>query len=121
MLIPPLGIIDRVRRGEINFERLVEILRHAGYITEENQEAGCGFGSSAMEAVHQEDFEKLFAFFFPGEHCDITIGCIATDEGGQSGAYTYALFNSNEVSRPTMQQILERQNRKNLALLSGEV
>lgn len=121
MLIPPLGIIDRVRRGEINFERLVEILRHAGYITEENQEAGCGFGSSAMEAVHQEDFEKLFAFFFPGEHCDIAIACIATDEGGQSGAYAYALFNSNKVSRPAMQQILERQNRKNLALLGGEV
>lgn len=113
MIVPPNGIIDRVRRGEINLEKLAEKLRQPGYITEESQEEDCGFSSSAMEALRQEDFEKLFSFFFPHEVCDIAIDCIATDKGGQRGSYVYAIFNSNVVARPYMQQLLELQNKKN--------
>lgn len=113
MTTPSNKIVDRVRRGELNLEKLVELLRRTGYITEENQEEDCGFISSAMEELHQDDFEKLFSFFFPNEICDIAVDCIATDKGGQLGSYAYALFNSNVVSRQHMQQLLERQNRKN--------
>lgn len=113
MSIPSNGIIDRIRRGELNLEKLVEMLRQTGYITEENQENDCSFSSSGMEVLQQDDFDKLFLFFFPNEVCDIVIDCIATDRGGQRGSYAYAIFNSNVVNRSYMQQLLERQNMKN--------
>lgn len=112
MHIPSMNLIDRARRGDLNFEKLVQILQQAGYITEKNQESGCGFGRSAMEATKQEDFEKLFDFFFPAEICDVEVDCVATDKGGQAGAYAYALFNKNEISRNEMLRILELQNKR---------
>jgi hypothetical protein len=112
MHVSPHDIFGRVRRGEINLELLVATLRGRGFITELNQEPGCGFAASAMEALDQEDFERLFEFFFPDEICDIEIRCASTDEGGRSGAYAYALFNANVVSRDVMLQLLKKQNQK---------
>lgn len=114
MLIPSHGIIIRARRGEINLDRLVEILRTTGFITEKDQEAGCSFGSSAMEAVLQDDFEALFSFFFPGEVCDISIDCAATDANGQKGSYAYALFNAKVITRDDVLSILRKQNKAGL-------
>lgn len=118
-----MDLISRVRRGEINFERLVEILRSRGYITEQQQEKGCGFGSSAMEAARQNEFEALFSFFFPHEVCDIEIQCAATNAGGGPGefAYAYALFNSNAITRTEILAVLQAENEKTYAWLHGKV
>jgi len=105
-------LFGRVRRGEINLELLVATLRGRGFITERDQEHGCGFSPPAMEALDREDFERLFEFFFPDEICDIEIHCASTDEGGKSGAYAYALFNANVVSRDDMLERLKKQNQK---------
>ena len=37
------SLIDRVRRGELNFEFLVQILDETGYITEDDNHEGCSF------------------------------------------------------------------------------
>lgn len=121
MLIPPIDLISRVRRGEINFERLVEILRSRGYITEQRQEEGCGFGSSAMEAAHQDELEALFSFFFPHEVCDIEIQCAATNAGGEPGDFAYALFNSKAITRQEVLAVLQAENEKTYAWLHGKV
>lgn len=121
MLIPPLDLVSRVRRGEINLDRLVEILRTRGYITEEKQENGCGFGKSAMEAVHQDELDALFSFFFPQEICDIKVSCVATDEGSDKGAYSYALFNSNVINREEVLAVLRSKNEKTHAWLHRKI
>ncbi len=115
-----MDLISRVRRGEINFERFVDILRSQAYITEEHQVDGCGFGSSAMEAVRKDDFEALFTFFFTEEVCDIEVSCGATDKGGVPGAYSYALFNSKAITRDEILDVLRAENAKTLSWLQGE-
>lgn len=112
MLIPSMNLVTRVRKGELSFERFVEIMRNRGYITEQSHEEGCSFGSSAMEAVHQEEFQVLFSFFFPGEDCDIEIKCAATDDGGTPGAFIYALYNSKAIDREVVLGVLRTENEK---------
>ena len=104
------NLILRTRRGELNIERLVEILRTRGYITERNQEHGCGFCSSAMEAVTQDDMRVVFDFFFPREVFDLDVQCAATAAGGRPGSYAYALYNSNVISREEILELLTQEN-----------
>ena len=112
MLFLPMDLIARVRRGDLNFERFIELMREPGYIGEHGQENGCGFGSSAMEATKQEDLNLLFEFFYPGKACDILVQCVATDEGGEPGAFEYALFNANVITRDQMLARLKLENLK---------
>jgi hypothetical protein len=110
-----------VRRGEINLERLVEVLHSRDYITEQHQEEGCGFGSSAMEAVHQDDLKLLFSFFFPDSICDNEIQCAATDEGGEADSFAYVLFNTNIVTREAVIALLRAENEETYAWVRGKV
>jgi len=105
------SLIARVRRGEINFERLVEVLSERGYITDVPAEEGIGFGRASMDQTWQEDFDALFSLLLPGIYNDIKLDCTATDKDGIPGCFTYALFNKNVIDREDMTQILMRLNR----------
>lgn len=107
-----LTLIARVRRGELNFERLVEILSTRGYVTEQQDEECCNFISTAMESSNQEDFDALFKLLLPGQLNDILISCAATDKGGQPGGFAYGLYNSNAIDREDMLRILISESRK---------
>lgn len=106
-------LICRTRRGELNFERLVEHLASVGFITESDRIEGCGFGSTAMESARQEDFDALFKLFFPGHSHSIELSCAATDAGGIKGCFSYALFNSNVIEHEEVKHILRKENREN--------
>ena len=107
-----LDLIARIRRGELNFERFVELLETRGYVTEQDCEEGCSFVSTAMEASRQEDFDTLFAALFPGRLNTVSLSCVATDEGGQRGAFAYALFNRNIIEREDIISVLTEENRE---------
>ena len=118
MILRPT-LIELVRKGELNFERFVEILSTRGYITEETHEDGCSFGSTAMEAARQEDFDALFALLLPGVLSDISLSCAATDEGGLSGGFAYALFNTKVIDREEVLCNLAEENRETTKWIEG--
>lgn len=101
------SLIARVRRGELNFERFIEILSTRGYITENNHEEGCSFGSSAMEAARQDDLDTLFSALMPGVMNDIALSCASTKLSGPGNVYSYALFNKNIIDREEIHNILK--------------
>ena len=111
-MFPSYTLIALVRRKELNFERFVEILSTRGYITEETHENGCIFGSTSMECAQQEDFDLLFTQLLPETLNEISLSCAATDEGGSTGSYSYALFNTNVIDREDVLKILVEENRK---------
>lgn len=102
----------RVLTGDINFSALVDALSKKGYITEVNFPEGAGLCSSHMEALKQEEFDALFAFFYPGTLNTISLSCIATNKGGAcpTGAHAYALINTDVISERDGLDILEREN-----------
>lgn len=102
----------RVLSGDIDFSALVTVLSERGYITEIDFPERAGLGSSHMEALRQEEFDELFAFFYPGRLNTIELHCIATNEGGTcpTGAYAYALINKYVLSHQEGIDILEREN-----------
>ncbi|BAO60167.1 MULTISPECIES: hypothetical protein [Pseudomonas] len=102
----------RVLTGDINFSALVDALSKKGYITEVNFPEGAGLCSSHMEALKQEEFDALFAFFYPGTLNTISLSCIATNKGGAcpTGAHAYALINTNVLSLQEGHDVLEREN-----------
>jgi hypothetical protein len=105
------SLIDSVRRRELNFERLVEVLSKEGYVTDADGNQGLGFIRTRISAARQEDFDRLWNFFYPGQGHDIQLNSCASDEGfAVSGGYTYALFNESLVSREEMMQTLKRRN-----------
>lgn len=107
-----LSLIDLVRRGELSFERLVEVLSDRGYVTEHDRDQKCRLGASLIERAQQEQFDALFEFFYPGRLNDVQLSKLATDRGGPvSGAFSYALFNINVVSRERMHGILVELNK----------
>jgi len=111
--LPELTLLALSSRGELNFARLVELLRNPGYILEGGGEAGCSFVSTVLEKASQEDFDRLFKTFFENERNDIEIDCAATDKGGMRGDVSYALFNSSVITRDDMIKLLSAQNRRN--------
>ena len=111
-MTPPLNLIARVRRGELDFERLVEILTTRGYITEQDIESNCSFVASAISATRQDDFNTLFAEVFPDLENTVRLSDAATDVGGPKGSYLYALFNANVIDRERVLEILISENRK---------
>jgi hypothetical protein len=105
------SLISAVRRGELDFERLVVVLSKAGHLTDIDGNQGLGFTRTRIEGARQEDFDALFQFFYPGEGHSIELRSCATDKGfAQRGAYTYALFNENIVSREEIMAMLIRLN-----------
>jgi hypothetical protein len=105
-------LISRTRRGELNFERLAELLETRGYVTEQDCEEGCSFSSTAMEACRQDDFDSLFAVLLPNRLNTISLSCVATDDGGPRGGFSYALFNSNVIEREGILAVLIEENRE---------
>jgi hypothetical protein len=76
-------------------------------LTDIDGNQGLGFTRTRIEGARQEDFDALFQFFYPGEGHSIKVRFCATDKGFvQRGAYTYALFNENIVSREEMMAML---------------
>jgi hypothetical protein len=107
------SLIDSVRRGELDFERLVKVLSSEGYLTDADGSDGLGFVSTRIEAARQEDFDALWKFFYPNEGHSIALKSCATDQGfAVRGGFTYALFNETLVSRAEMLAKLVQLNAK---------
>jgi hypothetical protein len=116
-----LSLIDSVRRGELDFERLVEVLSSEGYLTDADGSEGLGFVSARIEAARQEHFDALWKFFYPGKRHDIRLRSCATNKGFTlRGDFNYALFNENQISYEdvmhALQHICERQGREALLI-----
>jgi hypothetical protein len=107
------GLIVRVRQGVLSFERLVETLTTEGYLTDADGADGLGFSRVCIDATHQEDFDALWNFFYPGEGHSIVLESCASDKGfAVGGGFTNALFNEALVSRDEMMETLKRLNAK---------
>jgi hypothetical protein len=112
-MLPDSSLTSMVRRGELNFELLAEVLFRPGYLIEASSDDGLNLGSVVIERARQEDFEALWRFFYPNEGHSITLRSCASDKGfAVRGGYTYALFNEQLVSREEMMEKLERLNAK---------
>jgi len=94
-----------VRRGELNFERLCEVLSTRGYVTDLEQEPGLSFNRPSVNHAHQDDFNALFKVLMPGRINDIKFMTISTPWNSQSGS-TYAVFNSALIDRNVMEGML---------------
>ena len=105
-----LSYKEMVRAGCFSFEVLVKQLGEVGYITENSPIKKCELISPTMELFKQEDFDELFSFFYPDRENDIKILCVASDEGSERGAFSYALYNTNRITREQIMEILHREN-----------
>ncbi|MDP9933644.1 hypothetical protein [Variovorax paradoxus] len=106
-----LSLIGRVRRGELNFERLVEVLSERGHVTDVDHEEGLSFIRSSVNQTHREDFDALFKLLMPGRINDIDLRTTASSEGTHPGTPTYAVFNANVISYDAMMATLADMNR----------
>ena len=105
------SLIGRVRRCEVNFEELVEVLSTRGYVTDSDGPQGLGFGRVAIAQARQHDFDALFKLLMPGQLNTIQLMSYGTDKGGEPGCFTTALFNTNVIELQDMKQILMEMNR----------
>lgn len=112
MLDTKLTLIQRVLRGELNFECFVVLMRTEGYLIDTARHEGCGFSRVALGSVRQEDMASLFNFFYPTQVLNIKLDVRATDAGGQSGAFASALFNSRRIQRDEVLALLRQHNEK---------
>lgn len=99
-------LINHVRNGSLNFEELVDKLKTIGYAHEDDLQ----LIRSSFNSINQEDFDKLFNFFYPNKVNSIQISSIGTDKG-MPGNFTYAIYNSNIISHEKVLKILEKTNR----------
>ena len=106
------SLIGRVRRGQLNFEQLVEVLSTRGYVTDGDGPQGLGFLRSAIDMVHQDDFDALFNLLLPGQFNNIKLMKHGTDKGGPYGCFTTAMFNTEILDRAEMDQVLIEMNRQ---------
>jgi hypothetical protein len=106
------SLIARVRRREVNFEQLVEVLSTRGYVTDSDGSNGLGFGRAAIDQARQHDFDALFILLMPGELNTIRLMSHGTDKGGVPGSFTTALFNTNVIEYEEMNQVLIAMNRQ---------
>lgn len=107
-----LSLVQRVRCGTLNFDRFVELMRTDGYIIDATTHAGGGFTRAAIDSINQEDFESLFNFFYPTEVLDIELSKAATDEGGQCGVFSSAVFNAKNLERQEVMALLRDHNKR---------
>jgi len=106
-----LSLIGRVRRGELNFERLVQVLSARGYVTDVEHEPGLSFVRATVNKTQREDFNALFAVLMPDRINDIDLRTTASSEGTHPGTPTYAVFNANVISYDAMMATLADMNR----------
>ena len=106
-----LSLVNHVRRGSLNFELLVAVLLDVGYVIDTGDDSGLGLVSTTIESATQDDFDALFSKLMPNQTNNITLGTAATDKGGPRGAFSYALFNENRVSREAVLIVLEQRNK----------
>ncbi len=106
------SLIARVRRREVNFEQLVDVLSTRGYVTDSDGPKGLGFIRSAIDKAHQEDFDALFEVLMPGRLNTIRLMKHGTDKGGAPGSFTTALFNTEVIDLAEMDQVLIAMNRQ---------
>jgi hypothetical protein len=106
-----LTLIGRVRRGELNFERLVQALSVPGYVTDVEHEPGLSFIRATVNKTRREDFNALFAVLMPGRVNDIDLRTTASSEDTHPGTPTYAVFNANIISYDDMMATLAEMNR----------
>lgn len=109
--MPDLDLISRVRRAELNFEKLVEALSTRGYVTDMEHEDGLSFIRASVNQTHARDFDALFALLMPGRLNDIRLMTTASSEGTSPGTPTYAVFNTNVISYQEMRAVLAEMNR----------
>jgi hypothetical protein len=105
------SLIGRVRRGDVNFERLVEVLSTRGYITDSDGSEGLGFMRSAIDQAHQHDFDALFKVLMPGRLNTIRLMSYGTAKGGD-GSFTTALFNKDVIEYEEIKHVLIEMNRQ---------
>lgn len=103
------SLVSRVRRGELNFERLVELLSTRGYVTDSEDEPGLSFNRPSMNQARSADFNALFKALMPGRINDIEIMAIGTPWDDSRGS-TYALFNINRIEYEEMMQTIKQIN-----------
>lgn len=106
-----LTLIGRVRRGELNFERLVDVLSDRGYVTDVEHEEGLSFIRASVNQTIREDFDALFKLLMPGQFNDIKLMTTASSVGTHPGTPTYAVFNANRISYEDMMETLAEMNR----------
>jgi hypothetical protein len=106
------SLIGRVRRGEVNYERLVEMLSTRGYVTDSDGLDGLGFGRVAIDQARQDDFDALFKVLMPGRFNTIMLMSHGTDKGGVRGSFTTALFNTDVIEYEEMNHVLIEMNRQ---------
>jgi hypothetical protein len=106
------SLIGRVRRGQVNFEQLVEVLSTRGYVTDSDGPEGLGFMRSAIDKAHQDDFDALFKVLMPGQFNTIKLMKHGTDKGGPPGCFTTAMFNTEILDLAEMNQVLIEMNRQ---------
>lgn len=104
----------RVQRGELNFERLVELLSAPGYITTLDQHTGVGFTKASLDQVDQDDFDALFKQRMPSRINDVKLLTHATCKGAAPGLYTSVLFNTNVIDYDAMNALLIEINKGEL-------
>jgi len=105
------SLIGRVRRGEIHFARLVEVLSTRGYIIDTRTEQGVGIGRTAIDQTRHENFDALFnALPNASTRIEAPPVCVADRSGRKSprpslGAWTrqHLLLQATteETSRPS--------------------
>mgnify|MGYP003586904644 FL=1 len=61
-------------------------------------ETELNFSRATYNAASQQDFNKLFEFFYPNQINNIELRTIGTSAGGISGNNTYAFYNANIIS-----------------------
>lgn len=106
------SLIARVRRREVNFEQLVEVLSTRGYVTDSDGSNGLGFGRVAIAQARQHDFDALFTLLMPGVLNTIRLMSHGTDKGGIPGSFTTALFNTDVIEYEEMKQVLIEMSRQ---------
>ncbi|MFV7441173.1 hypothetical protein ACNPMZ_07040 [Acinetobacter pittii] len=107
---PKYTLIYHSRNGSLNFEELVEGLSSKGYMLETE----LSFLRPTYNAASNEDFKKLFEFYYPQEINNIELQTIGTSAGGLPGDNTYAFYNANIVSHEEILEILTEFNKQSL-------
>lgn len=106
--IVEFSLVYHSRNGTLNFEELVLSLEDKGYMLETE----LSFMRPTYNAARNEDFKKLFAFFYPDKSNSIELRSIGTSKGGYPGDNTYALYNANLVGHKEILDILTKFNQQ---------
>ena len=108
--IPKYTLIYHSRNGSLDFEEFFKELSSKGYILENE----LSFLRPTYNAASNEDFKKLFEFYYPEKINSIELQTIGTCAGGTNGHITYAFYNTNIISHDEITEILTEFNQQSL-------